>query len=265
MRTSASIAHWLPYLGKYLENLVLLEDGASELFRLSLLGKKLISSRLTEPIWGYQDIHYPFKPFHEHLLKQGLKKARNQNVYGLKADCVYYREDLGKILFIISRGVKNGVSDSNVVKGGAKYKVSFLMENTHSVEVKYLNHHFDVKVPQVGRFILEKGLRLKRNRIIKPALIFWLARDLTNIMELMINHRELQNEALMDMSEIRPSSLIKQFLTNLKSNGPGSVVWESAQKLFLENHPNEKIVLVTSWYWKFLTQVSQLLREKTNE
>ncbi len=254
----------MPYLEEYLNNLILLEDGASELFRLSLLGEKFISSPLAEPIWGYKNVNHPFKAFHDHLLKRGLKKARNPNVYGIKVDCVYYREDLGKILFVISRSHKNGDIDSKIVKGGIKNKVSFLSQNPHSVEVKYLDRHFDVNVPQVGRYILEKGLRLKENQIIKPGLIFWLARDLTNIMELMICHRELQDEALMDMSEIRPPSLINQFLANLKSNGPGSVVWESAQKLFLENHPKEKIVLVTGWYWKFLTQVSQLLREKTN-
>jgi hypothetical protein len=56
---------------------------------------------------------------------------------------------------------------------------------------------------------------------------------------------------------------LKEFVENLRQNGPGSVIWDSTQKLYLERYPGSKIVDLTSWYWKFIPYVTRALERSS--
>jgi hypothetical protein len=81
------------------------------------------------------------------------------------------------------------------------------------------------------------------------------------ILDLLVSHDELQEEVVNDLAEIKPPGLVREFLENIKQNSPGTVLWDSAQKLYLERHPNVQIVTLTRWYWKFLPYVARCLAE----
>jgi hypothetical protein len=129
------------------------------------------------------------------------------------------------------------------------------------VDVHYLGRTYEVLVPQVGRFILGKGLGLKIGRQLNPKQIFDCAQDLMGLWDLLVPHEELQDECLDDFLEIRPPALIKEFIRLLKQNGPGTILWESAQRLYLQRHLNSKIVDLTRWHWNFLPSVVRLLEK----
>lgn len=141
-------------------------------------------------------------------------------------------------------------------------RAAFLLENPHFVDVPYLGQNYEVFIPQVGRFILDKGLGLKTGRFLDPDKVYESSQSLLMILDLLVAHEELQEEALNDFLEIRPPALVKEFLRLLKQNGPGSVLWDSAQKLYLERYPGSKIVTLTKWYWNFLPHASRFLEKQ---
>jgi hypothetical protein len=262
LRVSASVSSWLPWLKDFLPSLVLLEEKASELYHLSLLEKPFSFSWAQETFFGVNNSGKKLYSLHDHLLKQGFRKEKRKVPFCDFSQPVYFREDMGALHFISPQTRPYQKPSSRGLSALPDKRVSLLLENPNSVEVKYLNQCYEVKIPQVGRFILEKGLQLKIGRFLDKNRIYSAAIDLMLILDLMVSNEELQEEAALDLLEVRPPSLIREFLDNLKMNGPGSVIWDSAQKLFLEIHPESKIVSLTSWYWKFLSRIARLLVEQ---
>ena len=164
----------------------------------------------------------------------------------------YSREDLGTVRFYFPQLRAGQKASSSGLAALPDKWVGFLMENPHAVDVPYLGRNFEVWVPQVGRFILQKGLQLGIGRGLDPDKVYEAAHNLLMVLELLVPHAELQEEALNDMAEIRPPGLARDFLSRLKDNGPGGLVWDSAQKLYLQRHPHAKPVVLTKWYWNFI-------------
>jgi hypothetical protein len=111
----------------------------------------------------------------------------------------------------------------------------------------------------VGRFILAEGLELRVGAQKLSGQIFKSAKSLALIMDLLVQNEDLQNEALSDLSEMRPHALLREFQENLRDHGPGTVLWESAFKLYKQSHSGTPGVVLASWYWEFLPRLAKTL------
>jgi hypothetical protein len=262
LRVSASISPWLPILKDFLPSLIVLGEKAAELYHLSLMGERVSPHRSKEAVFGIEKGGRSKQKLHDHLLKQGFHRTSQKMGADPTAYPCYSREDLGIIYFIFPR-VR--FEQKVLTRGLAAFpdkRLSLLMENPHFVDVPYLGIHYEVLLPQVGRYILDKGLQLSTGRFLNPVKIYESAQSLLIILDLLVTHDELQEETLNDFLEIRPPGLVKEFLRLLKENGPGSVIWESAQKLYLEKHPESKIVVLTKWYWEFIPYFARFLEKQ---
>lgn len=264
MRVFASISPWLPLLKDYLPSFVVLEEKAAELFHLSLLEKPVASHRTKEVVLGVWKDGKLIRPLHDHLIRNGFRRCFlvMSDVSG--APRGYFREDLGNIRFVCPHIRPSQKPSSQGLSAMPDKRTAFLLESPHSVDVPYLGQNYDVLIPQVGRFILDKGLELKTGRFLDPEKVYESAQNLLIILDLLVCHPELQDEALNDFLEIRPPALVKEFLAILKQNGPGSVLWDSAQRLYLERYPGSKIVSLTKWYWGFLRDATRFLEKQKN-
>ena len=124
---------------------------------------------------------------------------------------------------------------------------------------------YSIRIPQTGRFILVNGLQVRAGKKAKLEEHYHASQCLILILYLLVLHEELREEALNDLLEIKPASLIREFLQNLKENGPGTTIWEGAQKSFLELFPEVRVVQLTSWYWKFLPALSKVLIDQKTD
>lgn len=262
MRVFASISPWLPLLKDFLPSLVVLEEKAAELYHLSLLERPGISHRTKEAVLGAARGGKALLPLHDHLVRQGFQRRSLAGGDALQPSVGYFREDLGSILFVCPLIRPNQKPASRGLAAMPDKRAAFLLENPHFVDVPYLGQNYEVFIPQVGRFILDKGLGLKTGRFLDPDKVYESSQSLLMILDLLVAHEELQEEALNDFLEIRPPALVKEFLRLLKQNGPGSVLWDSAQKLYLERYPGSKIVTLTKWYWNFLPHASRFLEKQ---
>ncbi len=266
MRATATIASWLPWLKPFLPHLVLLEEKAAELYHLSLMGKTLVPSIQAQTVFGMEKGGGTFgRSLHQHLIGRGFHKRHisDEKVY---SDSLYFRGDLGYLRFVFPPHKPRQKAPRSGLAAQPSRKAQLLLENPHAVEVKYLDSSYEVKIPQVGRFILSEGLELKTGPQTGPEKIFECAKSLALIMDLLVLNDDLQMEALNDFSEIRPPALLREFQKNLRRNGPGSILWESAHKLYSQSHPETPGVHLTSWYWKFipvLTKTLSNLREES--
>jgi hypothetical protein len=258
----ASISPLLPLLNHFLSSLVVLEEKAAELYHFSLLEKSVSPHRTKRILLGVEKYGEALRELHDHLLNQGFQQRSKKPDLSKELMPFYFREDLGILKFICPQVKPNQKPTLRGLAAMPNKSVSFLLENTHSVEISYLGNNYEVQIPQVGRFILEKGLGLKTGRHLNSNRIFESAWNLLIILDLLVLCEELQEEALNDFLEIRPPGLVVDFLENLRQNGPGSVVWDSAQKLYLERYPGSKIVSLTTWYWKFLPYASRFLEKQ---
>jgi hypothetical protein len=264
LRVSASISPWLPLLKDFLPTLIVLEEKAAELYHLSLMEKPVSSRWSREAVFGVENGGRSKQKLHDHLLKQGFYRiAKNTNPGQIAYPC-YLREDLGIIQFVCPQVRFNQKVPVHGLAAFPDKRFLFLFENPHSVDVSYLGIHYEVLLPQVGRFILDKGLQLSTGRFLNPIKIYESAQNLLIILDLLVTHDELQEEALNDFLEIRPPGLVQDFLRLLKENGPGSVIWDSAQKLYLERYSESRIVTLTKWYWKFLPSAARFLEKQKN-
>jgi hypothetical protein len=249
----------LPLLRDFLPSLVILEEKAVELYHFSLLEKPASSHRSQEVVVGVVKGGRSLQKLHDHLLQQGFQKRTRKSSPG--SIPVYFRGDMGTLQFVCSQTRPDQKSTSSGLAATPDKRVSFLLESPHAVEVPYLGEDYEVWIPQVGRFILDKGLQLTTGRNFDPEKVYGSARGLMMVLDLLVSHDELQEEVVNDLVEIRPPGLIREFLENLKRNGPGTVLWDSAQKLYLERHPNVQIVTLTRWYWKFLPFLAKVMAD----
>ena len=259
MRVSASINPWLPWLKPVLPSVVLLEGKALELYHGSLLGQAIPSLLVNETVFGLEKAGKKAQAIHDHLIKLGFQK-RARSLEGEKiAAPFYYREDLGGIRFIFRPKRASQPPTTQGLFASPDKSLGLLLENPHSVEVKYLGEGYDIRLPQVGRFILAHGLKLGLKKKTSQQGIYLAAMNLIFILDLLVGHPELQDEALDDFLEIRPPALLREFRDNLKQNGPGSILWESALRLYLNLYPKAKIVQLTSWYWEFQKEMVKVI------
>lgn len=261
MRVFASISPWLPWLKGFLSPLTVLEEKAAELYHLCLLEKPISAYRASEAVLGVEKGGKALGELHDHLLKQGFQKRLQKPGDGEDSRPVYFREDLGALSFVCPQIRPHQKHSSAGLAAFPDKRASFLMENTHSVNVAYLGCDYEVRVPQVGRFILDQGSQLKVGRRFERAPIYQSSQRLLLILDLLVSNEELVEEMLNDFLEIRPPSLVQEFLENLRKNGPGSVLWDSTERLYLERHPGSKTVFLTSWYWKFLPSATRFMEK----
>jgi hypothetical protein len=265
MRATATIASWLPWLKDFLPRLVLLEEKAAELYHLSLLGKSFILSTQAQTVFGIEKAGGGLgKNLHQHLTRHGFHKRQISGEKGF-SDSLYFRGDLGYLRFVFPQLKPRQKATRSGLAAQPSRKAQLLLENPHAVEVKYLNTTYEVFIPQVGRFILAEGLELKTGFRHGSERIFESAKSLALVMDLLVQNEDLQKEALNDFLEIRPPVLLREFQENLRLHGPGSIFWESAQRLYSQNHPGLPGVILTTWYWKFLSILNKTLlslREK---
>jgi hypothetical protein len=263
LQVFASISPWLPLLNDYLSTIVVLEEKAAELYRLSLLEKPNIPQKSRETVLGVWKAGKSLQVLHEHLIRCGFQRRSI-----LTTDTVdslsYYREDLGSVRFVCPQIRSNQRPASIGLTAIPKKRTAFLLENPHFVDVSYLGKNYEVLIPQVGRFILDKGLKLKIGRNLDTEKIYESSQNLLMILDLLVSHEEMQEETLNDFLEIRPPALVKEFVQLLKQSGPGSVLWDSAQRFYLEKYPNSKIVSLTKWYWEFLPTTIKFLEKQKN-
>ncbi len=265
MRVFASIGSWLPLLENFLPSLIVMEEKAVELYHFSLLEKPVSSHRSQEVVLGVEKSGKTLQKLHDHLIQQGFQKRIQKTVSDSSGRPVYSRGDLGTIQFVCPLVRANQKPASQGLSAVPEKRISLLLENPHAVDVTYLGRSYEVWIPQVGRFILDKGWQLSTGRKLNPDRVYESARSLMIMLDLLVSHDELQEEALNDLLEIRPPGLVREFLDNLKQNGPGSVLWESAQNLYMERYPGSKIVSLTSWYWKFIPYAVRFFEQHKEE
>lgn len=206
------------------------------------------------------------KAFHEHLLSQGFQRKMVSGSLRSRSVPLYHREDLG---FLEIRCPAKASLKNPYLEGLSAIPdpyVKLLLEDPHVVDIKYVGQRYSVRIPQTGRFILVNGLQIGVRKKAGLEAQYHASQCLVLILYLLVSHEELREEALNDLVQVKPASLIRELQQNLKENGPGTAVWEGAQKFFLELFPETKAVELTSWYWKFLPALSKVLREqKTGE
>jgi hypothetical protein len=263
LRVFASIGPWLPLLKDFLPSLVVMEEKAVELYHFALLEKPVSSHRAQDVVIGVERGGKKFQALHDHLTAQGFQKKIRKS--GNVAAPIYSRGDMGTLQFICPQIKPNQKPTAQGLAALPDRRVSLLLENPYAVQVPYLGKEYETWVPQAGRFILDKGLRLSTGRGLDPEKIYESSRDLLLILDLLVSNDELQEEVVNDLHEIRPPGLVKEFIDNLRQNGPGTVIWDSTQKLYQERYPGAKIVNLTSWYWKFIPYVVRALEENREE
>ncbi len=262
MRLVASIAPWLPWIKGLLPHSVLLGGKAAELYYFSILEKPTPGLLVKETILGMEKGGKAFTAFHEHLLSQGFQRKMVTGPRQPKSIPLYYREDLG---FLEIRCPEKSTLKNPYLEGLSAIPnpwVKLLLEDPHVVDLKYMGRKYSVRIPQTGRFILINGLQLKIGKKDNPEHQYHASQCLVLILYLLVLHEELREETLNDLVDLKPPSLIKEFQQNLKDCGPGTAIWEGAQKYFLELFPEVKAVQLTSWYWKFLPALPRVLKEQ---
>jgi hypothetical protein len=260
MRLVATISPWLPWLQGILPYSVLLGGKAAELYYSSILEKPLPPLLARETVFGMASGGKASKAFHEHLLDQGFQ-PRSLACAGKKSRPAYFREDLGYLEFRCpeTRNRKSPYREGLLAMPDAN--AGLLLEDPHEVELKYLGRKYSVRIPQTGRLVLAQGLDLGRPSGAGADGTYRVSQCLTVIFFLLVLNPELQEEALNDLAEVKPASLVQQFRQNLKDHGPGTPSWEAGRRFFLELFPEAKAVELTSWYWKFLNQLGTTFRE----
>src|SRR5260221_1001575 len=261
----ALIAPWLPWIKSILPHSVLLGGKAAELYYFSILEKPAPSLLVKETILGMQKGGKVFKAFHDHLLHQGFQRKMVSDSIRTKTVPIYHSEDLG---FLEVRCPEKGTLKNPYLVGLSAIPdpwVNLLLADPRAVESKYAGQRYSVRIPQTGRFILVNGLQMRTHKKSGLEAQYHASQRLVLILYLLVLHEELREEALNDLLQVKPSSLIREFQQNLKESGPGTAVWEGANKFFLELFPEVKAVQITSWYWKFLPALSKVLIEQKKD
>jgi hypothetical protein len=262
LRLVPSIGPWLPWIKGILPHSVLLGGKAAELYYFSILEKPTPSLLVKDTILGMEKGGKAFKAFHDHLSSLGFQRRMVSGSLRSRSIPLYHREDLGflEIRCPEKATLKNPYSEGLLAIPDPWVKL--LLEDPHVVELKYVGQRYSVRIPQTGRFILVNGLQIKTRKKADLEALYHASQCLVLILYLLVLHEELREETLNDLLQVKPASLIREFQQNLKENGPGTAVWEGAQKFFLELFPEVKAVQLTSWYWKFLPALSKVLTEQ---
>ncbi|HVM32432.1 MAG TPA: hypothetical protein VMU88_04800 [bacterium] len=264
MRVTASVSPWLPWLKPFLPSLVLLDGNASEIYHGSLLGQPIPPLLIKEKVFGVARVGAKSAPLHAHLIQAGFQRRGEKNASGVPVP-VYYRGDLGSVRFVFPQSRSGQSAPAAGLAASPEKGLELLLENPHAVEVKYLGETYEVLVPQIGRFLLANGLKVRASKKASPTDIYRAAMHFVYILDLLVENEDFEEEALNDLLEIRPPALVRELRDNLRENGPGSILWESAQRLYLNLYPDVKAVTLTSWHWKFQKKLSKNMQDAKEE
>jgi hypothetical protein len=259
-QTPSAIASWLPVFHEFLPKLVLLGGKTIGLYPRALMEKPTQDFFLSETIWG---IPHPDTTAHlleSHLIRSGFQKRKLQSrgFFPFEIASGYFREDLGEVGFLVP--ISTPQSRFAPLKAVKSKRYEFLWKETNCVDVSYLNQNYEVNIPVVGRLVLALGLQMQTGRTLRfkidnasEAIFLTLC--------LLIHHDELLEEALIDLSEIRPLSLLRELKMTWKQHAPGDIAWTLALKKYLSIFKEIKPVEIHTWYWKFLSQLNRNLVE----
>jgi hypothetical protein len=234
---------------------------AAELYYFSILEKPAPPLLTRQTFFGVGKAGKASRVYHDALLKQGFQKRAFGPALGREPKTTYYREDLGFLEFQ-SPGKSSQAPFSRGLLSFPDPWVGLLLEDPHLVELKYLEESYSVWIPQTGRFILVNGLKVRTGSKPSAEESYRASQCLVLILYLLVPHKELEEEALNDLVEVRPASLLRELRQTLKDNGPGTPVWEGAQRFYMDLFPGSKAVQLTSWYWKFIPKLSKALEEQ---
>ncbi len=261
LRTHASVSAWLPVLEPFLPELVLLGGRASELYHLALLERRAPAHPEAWTFFGSERGGSHPKGLAEHLKARGFQK-RTPDAPGAVPGPAYFRGDLGWVQFLCPK-VRPGQTVSG--KGLAAVPEPYVhleLAEPHPVEVTSLGRSYEVNIPAAGRFVLANALRLPTHTRREPTHLYAAARSLGWLLELLAKNEELEEEALGDLLEVRPPSLLRELRERLKLHGPGSPVWTSAVRLLESAGSSVKPVALETWHWKFLPKLVKLEEER---
>jgi len=261
LRSVASFAPWLPVLGPYLPRLVLLEGKAAELYHLSLLEKPIPTRLVRETLLAVDRSVSSLKELHAHLLGQGFVRRSLPSPLEGHQVLGYHRNDIGEVIFLTPPGKMRRGTTKEGLAALVDSHVAIAMEEPHPVEVSYLGAVYEVNIPAPGRFLLFSGSKVKLGKRVTAREMYMASRHFVLLMDLFVTNPELREEAFNDLLEVRPLSLLKELRENLKAHGPGSAVWDSAEKLFRELNPALKVVELENWYWDFMKSISKTILE----
>lgn len=259
LRSVASVAPWLPALAPHLADLVLLEGKAAELYHLSVFERPIPTLLVRETLFAVDRSASPCRGLHDHLLAQGFTRRTVASPLEGKRVLGYHRDDLGEALFLTPPGkARRGVTKEGLA-ALVDPAVGPVLEEPHPVEVSYLGRTFEVNIPSPGRFLLFSGSKVRQGKRVTARGMYMASRHFVLLMDLFVGSPELRQEAFDDLPGVRPRSLLKELRENLKAQGPGSAVWESAGKLYRELNPALKGVELENWYWDFMKGISKVL------
>ncbi len=264
LRAHATVSPWLPILEPYLESLVLLGGRASELYHLALMEKRAPAHPEAWTFFGVERGGAHPQGLAEHLKRQGFSK-RTPAGPGSVPGPAYFRGDLGWVQFLCPR-VRTGQTPSS--KGLAAVPEPFVhleMEEPHPVEVPYLGKIHEVRIPAAGRFALAQALRLPATDRREMLHLYASARSLGWLLELLAQNEELEEEALGELMEIRPPSLLREFGERLRLHGPGSTLWISALTLLEAGGSGMRPVELETWFYKFLRKLQKLRNDQKSK
>lgn len=262
LRHVASAAPWLPTLQPFLPRLVLLEGKAAELYHLSVFERPIPTLLVRETLFAVDRTTTSCRELHDHLLAQGFTRKTVPSPLEGKEVLGYHRGDLGEVLFLTPPGkVRRGVTKDGLAALVDPH-VGPTLEEPHPVEVSYLGKTFEVNIPSPGRFLLFSGSKVKLGKRVTARDMYTASRHFVLLMDLFVGSPEMREEALGELLEVKPHSLVKELRDNLKAQGPGAAVWESAEKLYRELNPALKGVELESWYWDFMKSVSKVLLDQ---
>ena len=263
LRAHASVAPYLPVLEPFLGDLVLLGGRASELYHLSLMEKRAPAHPEAFTFFGTPrgGSHPP--GLSEHLKGQGFVK-KTPLAPGALPGPAYHRGDLGWIQFLKPQAKSRQAPPSHGLAAVPEPFVHLELHEPHEVEVPYLGRAYSVRIPAAGRFALAHALRLPSHDRREVRHLYASARSLGWLLELLARNEELEEEALGELLEVRPPSLLREFRARLGLHGPGSALWISALTLLEAAGSVVKPVALETWYWRFLPKIHKLESERKN-
>lgn len=261
LRAHASVSPWLPVLEPFLDRIVLLGGRASELYHLALMERRAPSHPEAWAFWGVEKPgSYP-PGLAEHLLNQGFKR-RTPDASGAFPGPAFQRADLGWLQFLCPKVRGHQKPSAHGLGAFPEPWVHLELEEPHPVEVTYLGKSYELLIPAAGRFALAHALRLPATERPDPKTLYASARSLGWLLELLGCNKELEEEALGELLEVRPPVLLREFRERLDRHGPGSALWSSALRLLESSGSGVKPVSLETWYWKFLPKLAKLAEER---
>lgn len=237
---------------------------AAELYYFSILDKPAPAVLEKEIFLGMAKAGKSSKAFHQHLLNQGFQR-RPSGRSAKQERPAYFREDLGYLEIRCPEKPGRKTPYKEGLGALPDPWMELLLEDPHSVELKYLGESYTVRIPQTGRFILVQGLQTKGRKRTTAEENYQASQCLVRILYLLVRNEELEEETLNDLLEVKPNSLLMEFQKNLREQGPGSPVWEGARKLYSQMFPGTNPGKVDSWYWGFLSKLGKALKEREME